>query len=223
MKKILLIITLSLFAATIFGQVEKARYLGVNIMQLPALTINANFSQDIAPYFTALGDAGYTVNYKKAMNIDLPGTLLTAHEKFDGVTEIEMIDYHFFNMAGGYVKAGGYLNIRKNFEKRHYFHVGLFTTYALVYERADKQIEYPLTEEPYLVEHAFFIAGLALSGGYEFAVSKRWKSQVDLQYSLPVVNKDKPYSFRSFIPGMGFKDNTGRFYPMLIWNVKYQL
>jgi hypothetical protein len=223
MKRIILITSLVFVSVLMFGQTGKRQYLGINIMQLPAFTINANFSQDIAPYFTALGDAGYAVNYKKAMNLDLPGTLLTAHEKLDDVTDIEMIEYHFYNMAGGYVKAGGYFNMRNNFEKRHFFHLGLFTTYALVYERADKQILYPVTEEPYLVEHAFFTAGLAFAGGYEFSVSKRLKSQVDLQYSLPVVNQDKPYIFRSFIPGMGFKDNTRRFYPMLIWNVKYQL
>jgi len=223
MKRTVLIMSFVLMSLAMFGQTGKRKYIGINVLQLPSLTVNANFSQEFAPYFTAYGDAGYAINYQKAMNIDLAGTLLTAHEKFDGVEEIEMVNYKFLNMAGGYIKTGGYFNARSNVEQRNFFHLGLSTTYALVYERAIKQIMYPVTEQPYLVEHAFFIAGLAFTGGYEFAVSKRWKSQVDIQYSLPVINKDKPYSYRSFVPGMGFKDYSGRWYPMLIWIVKYQL
>ncbi len=223
MKKFLVIFSLFFSPVIIFSQVQKAKYLGVNILQLPALTINSNYSRDLSPLFTAVVDAGYTINYQKAINIDLPGMLLTAHEKSDGNEKIELIEYDYHNRAGVYLKAGGYLNLRKNIERQNFLHLGLFSNTALVYEKADEKVMYPVTEEPYEVRHALIVTGFSFAGGYEFVVSKRFKSQVDLQYSLPVINQQKLYGFRNFIPGMGFKDNSGHWFPMLIWNLKYRL
>ncbi|HOW32701.1 MAG TPA: hypothetical protein PLP88_14145, partial [Bacteroidales bacterium] len=97
MKKFLVIFSLFFSPVIIFSQVQKAKYLGVNILQLPALTINSNYSRDLSPLFTAVVDAGYTINYQKAINIDLPGMLLTAHEKSDGNEKIELIEYDYHN------------------------------------------------------------------------------------------------------------------------------
>ena len=223
MRTKVLILVCSLVATGTYGQAEKKEYLGINILQLPAFTLNLNYSKEINPRITSLLDIGYTFNYVKAENIDLPGWYLTMHLKKAYGDEGPWSTYDVNKQSGGYLKVGGYFNFRKTLEKQHFFHLGIFLTNSVVYESATYSILYPLTYPPYPVNHTIFIMGLNAAGGYEFTLAKRLKSDVDFQISLPDANYRDLYEYRNFIPGMGFKDNEYRWFPMLIWNLKYSL
>jgi hypothetical protein len=223
--KIFLLLCLLISFGT-FGQAKKNQYLGINILQLPASTLNINYSIEITPFFTPLVDIGYTFNYVKAENIDWSGWLLTSHRKpeYEYPYKIQWCSFDIYKRSGGYLKLGGYFNFRSALEKQHFVHVGIFLTNSIVYESGDMYILYPVTYfEPTPVNHTVIIFGLNVAAGYEFSLAKRLKSNIDFQISLPNNNYLDLYEYRNFIPGMGFKDNENRLYPMLIWNLKYRL
>lgn len=208
-----------LIPINIFGQSEKSRYIGLNLLQLPALTIDANYSTETKPFLTATIDLGYTFNYSKAINIDWIGYVLTPHCKCANN------GYELNKQSGGYLKLGGFFNLRKDFEKQSFFHFGLFLTNSIVYESGEYQ---PLNEngpfpEPEPINHTKYIIGLSTTLGYDFSITKRLKSNIDFQISLPNKNYQNLFGYRNNIPGMGFKDYEGYWFPMLIWNIKYRL
>jgi len=62
-------ITLCLLAAFwTNGQTLKNQFIGINILQLPALTINANYSIESKPFLTPTIDIGYAFNYQKSFD-----------------------------------------------------------------------------------------------------------------------------------------------------------
>ena len=209
-----------------FGQAKKNQYLGINIMQLPALTLNVNYSVEINPYFTPLIDIGYTINYVKAANADWVGKLITSHKEpeYNYSDHIQWNSYDIHKQSGGYVKLGGYFNFRNSLEKKNFVHAGIFLTNSVVYESADMLILYPVTyPEPTPVNHTLFIFGLNIAAGFEFSMAKRLKSNIDFQISLPDNNYQNLYGYSNYIPGIGFKDNESRLFPMFIWNFRYRL
>ena len=223
MKTRILIIVCLLISIGTFGQTNKSQYLGMNVLQLPASTINVNYSLEIIPFFTPVADIGYTFNYVKTENVDLPGRYLTSHYKEEFGKTMPWIIYRTDKQSGGYAKLGGYFNFRKDFEQQNFFHLGLFMTNSIVYESALMQELYPVTYLPTAVSHTVFIFGLSCAGGYEFSITKRFKSDVDFQISVPGKNYEELYGYSNFIPGMGYKDNESQWFPMLIWNLKYKL
>ncbi|NJK98174.1 MAG: hypothetical protein HC905_27625 [Bacteroidales bacterium] len=205
-----------LFSLQSFGQDDKNQFIGFNLLQLPASTINLNYSIDYKPFLTSIVDAGYAFGYNE--NHDLIGMFLTPHIKlYDGYTIVKQ--------SGGYLKLGGYLNFRKDFEKQNFLHLGLFLTNSIIYEK----VLYlsPIDSRPYSyaeeIEHTVYLFGLSTSLGYEFKVTSRLKANVDFQLSFPSDKYLDLYSYSNFIPGMGFKDTDGKWFPMLIMNLKYRL
>ena len=79
MKSHILLIVFFLNILNISGQPDKASYLGMNLLQLPALTINANFTSEVKSFISPCLELGYTLNYTKA--IDFIGFILTPHSK----------------------------------------------------------------------------------------------------------------------------------------------
>jgi hypothetical protein len=216
MKNRIAIIICLLIGSNCYTQTQIDKYIGLNLLQLPALTINSNFSFDYKPYLTPMIDLGYTFNYVNAANIDWIGFFLTPHAKSnDGFT--------FEKQSGGYIKIGGFLNLRSDFEKKSYFHFGLFITNSLVYEKlpTNNSGPYPVSSK---IDHTIFLLGLSTSGGYEFSLTKRFSTNIDFQISFPSNNYNDLYGYRSFVPGMGFKDTSGKWFPMMmILNIKYRL
>jgi len=49
------------------------------------------------------------------------------------------------------------------------------------------------------------------------------KSNIDFQISLPGKNYEDLYGYRNYIPGMGYRDYVKYWFPMLLWNIKYNL
>jgi hypothetical protein len=198
-----------------YGQVDKNHFIGVNILQLPASTVNLNYSFDYKPFITPVVDMGYTFGYNNAY---LLGYYLTPHNDiYDGYT-IE-------KQSGGYIKTGGFLNIRKDVEKQNFFHIGLFLTNSIVYERASYLS--PIDSRPYSYadnkEHTVYLFGFSSSLGYEFKITSRLRSNIDFQLSFPPDKYSDLYSYTNFIPGMGYSGSLDKWFPMLIWNLKYQL
>lgn len=218
MKNKILIILILLFGLKSFGQINKDSYIGLNLFQLPTSTINFNYSLDFKPFLTPVIDIGFTFNYYKAQNFDLIGTFLTPHIKlYDG--------YSIKKQSGAYLKIGGFVNLRKDFGKTNFFHIGLFLTNSVVYENG--LYLSPIDSRPYSyadrVEHTVYLFGLSTSIGYEFRLTKRLKTHVDFQLSFPTDKYLYLYGYRNFIPGMGFKDTEDKWFPMLILNLKYRL
>ena len=209
-------VLLSLIALNFYGQNDKKQFVGVNLLQLPTSTINFNYSVELKPFLTAVADIGYTFGYNE--NYDFIGRLLTPHIKlYDGYT----IDKH----SGGYIKIGGYLNLRKDFEKQNFFHLGLFLTNSIVHEEG--LYLSPIDSRPYSqadkVEHTVNIFGFSTSLGYEFKITDRLKTHFDFQLSFPTDKYLDLYGYRNFIPGMGIKATNSKWFPMLILNLKYRL
>lgn len=156
-------------------------------------------------------DAGYALGTYDA---DLISYLLVPHCKCDDGYDLEM-------PTGGYVKLGGYLNLRRDFEKSRFFHLGIFVTNSMVHEKG--MYSPPPYESDYPVKHMVYISGLSTSVGYEFNWGKRLKSSIDYQISLPSNKYKDLYSYETFIPGMGYQGDRQRWYPMLLLNIKYRL
>lgn len=218
MRRTILIFFILISELNSFSQTDFNNYIGINLIQLPTSTVNINYSVDIKPYLTPIVDLGYTFNYDKFQNFDLIGTLLTPHIKlYDGYT----ID----KQSGGYLKIGGFVNLRKDFEKRNFFHFGLFFINSVVYERG--LYLSPIDSRPYSyankIEHTINIFAINISLGYEFRLTERLKTHLDFQLSFPTNKYLDLYSYNNFIPGMGFKDTMDEWFPMLILNLKYRL
>jgi len=214
MRKRLFITLCLLTSLWASGQTSRNRFIGINVLQLPALTINANYSNESKPFLTPTVDIGYAFNYEKSF--DFIGNLLTPHCDCENGYKID-------KRTGGYLKFGTYFNLRKSIEKQNFFHLGIFLINSLVYESGvyDSLNQFETVFQP--ISHTIFVPGISLSGGYEFAVFKKLKSNIDFQISFPNKNYKDLYGYRNFIPGMGYKDIVEKWFPMLIWNLKYRL
>jgi hypothetical protein len=213
MKHKILIIGLLSFCTVVSAQKDNL-YIGVNVLQLPTTTLNVNFTTDIVPFITLVADVGYTFNYDRT-SVDYIGSLLTPH------CDCNNDGYEIEKQSGEYFKTGSYFNLRRSFDKRFFFRAGAFLNHSIV---SEKGIYTPEGQSTVFPSHKQYVPGLSFSGGFEFALSKRFKSDIDFQMSLPAqTSLDQLYGYRIFIPGMGFKDSYGRWFPMLIWNIKYRL
>jgi len=200
-----------------YGQNKKSQYLGLNLLQLPTSTINFNYSIECKPFMTTIADIGYTLGYNT--KYDFIGYYLAMHSDTENGYTIE-------KQSGGYLKVGGFFNLRKNFEKQNYFHLGLFLTNSIVYE---KGLYLSLNDSrPYSdaenVEHTVFLFGYSISFGYEFKIAKRLRANIDFQLSFPTDKFYNLYGGSTFVPGIGYNDSAAKWwFPMIILNVKYRL
>ncbi|MBK7490162.1 MAG: hypothetical protein IPI37_11910 [Bacteroidales bacterium] len=217
MRKHFIISALLISHMAIQAQSVHNQYMGVNLLQIPSLTFNVNYTREFTPTFTSIFELGFTPNYIKAQNIDLVGYLLTPHSK--GANEGYDIDVQ----TGGYIKTGGYVNLRYNLEKTSFFHFGLSICNSVIYESGTSQALIWPTPPIQDVEHTKYIFGLNLAFGYEFTLYRKLRTNIDFQISLPNKKYEDLYGYRNYIPGMGYKDFEGYWFPMLIWNIKYQL
>jgi hypothetical protein len=215
MNRILLTTICLILVLTLEGQSHKSTYLGINILQLPALTINANLTFEAIPIISPIIDFGYTLNYSKAY--DFVGSILTPHSK--GAND----GYDLTNQAGGYLKLGTFFNFRKDFDRKTFPRIGIFLTNSIIHQRSfylPVGQSFPPSEE---ISQTKYIVGISTSLGYEFHISKRLSTNVDFQISFPTGKYKDLYGYRNYIPGMGFKDFEGYWFPMLGLNLKYKL
>ena len=216
MKTCLLIIIILLSGIHTFCQFEIKHYVGINILQLPATTINVNYSIDSKPYLTPVVEIGYTLNYNYVSDIS-SYYFAMHHDILDG--------YTLSKQSGGYLKLGGFLKLRRSIDMPNFFHLGIFLSNSIVYEKGSYLN--PHTQNPNVdleeVEHTLFLIGLSTSLGYEFRITNRLKSNMGFQLSFPTKNFHDLYGIGNHIPGMGYCGSTKTWFPMLILNLKYKI
>jgi hypothetical protein len=219
MKKIIL--SMILFSSIVCNaQTELNNYIGIDIFQLPSTTLNANYTIEYKPYLTPLIEAGYTINYVIGDNYDYMSYFLV--DRIDCGCDGKVLE----KQTGGDIKIGAIFNFRRDFEKQHFFHVGLFGTNSIIYEKGTYQsnwLEYDETPNIVPIKHTIYILSSNYIVGYEFRISKKLKSSFDLQYSLSTKNIDKLYTFVNFVPGIGVESYKNYRFPLLLFNLKYQL
>jgi len=93
-----------------FGQadIESEKSFGINLLQIPATTIDFNYQYSNNPIYNIIVNAGYTINYQKSF--DGFNMLLTPHCKCANN------GYNMITQNGAFVKAGLTLNFRKTFK-----------------------------------------------------------------------------------------------------------
>ena len=213
MKKLLSLLLLVFIFYPLFSQ--SRQFIGVNIGQLPATSININYQFDYKPYLSFLTEGGYAINYESSY--DILGYIISSHCDCDNEYDIDITN-------GGFLKIGALLNFRKTFEKENYFHIGLFINQSLLHQKGtynDLHPDYQINESNN-VEKTLYIYGLSGYLGYNFRITDKFSSNIGFQLSFASDNVYDIYDYTYFIPGMGRMDVNSVF-PMIILNLKYRL
>lgn len=224
--KILLFIVFILNSSFILSQEEreKSSYIGLNLAQIPALTIDLSYDYTIKPYLDLVGNFGYSFNHVYSGDLNF---ILVPHIKCGNCGIV------IKNQTGGFIKTGMRLNIRKSYEKRNYILIGISLINSIVYEKADFtdyysdcEIQTPpntiIIDDP-ITEQTKYICGIGMQLGYSFKMGDRLQSDVGLQVAFPHNNYKSLFGYRNFIPGIGYKDSYSYWFPTLNFVIKYQL
>ena len=211
MKKTSLLIFLIFSGALCFAKSDGRQFFGFNVFQLPTSTLNLNYSKEIRPFLTGHIDMGYTFDYVGFYEWDLLGRSLTDHPSMRFPNGYN----NHFAQSGGYLKLGTYFNLRRTYTKVNYFRLGLFLTNSIVYEDF-------LIGGDGVAFHTLYIPGVSGSCGYEFEITSRIKTSLDFQLSSSIIKNDLSTS-ECFVPGMGLSGKGRNLYPMIIWNIKFDI
>jgi hypothetical protein len=210
---------IALISANVFGQVKErwSHDIGINLLQIPATTIDLTYETANNPRYTMIFNPGYTINYSNSF--DFIGFLLSPHYKCgnDG--------YSIKKLSGGFIKIGMKFNLRKTTEKRNYFYLGAFMTNSMIYEKAEyENWEIPNSRIEHLNQKTFII-GLTAAVGYNFKISDKLTSDFGVHISIPSKNYDDLYGYSNYISGMGYMETCGNatIFPMIVLNLKYKL
>ena len=213
MKKLTIAFLTFLSTQILFCQTDQ--YLGLNLNQLPATSLDLNYQIDLLPFISFATEAGFTLNYQK--NFDLFGYLLSSH-----CTCSEQYDIDITN--GGHIKIGTFLNLRKTNKKFSYFNIGLFFNQAIVHQKGKYNFIHPNYVEngDNNCEQTVFVSGFSSYIGYNLKIYKKLSTNIGFQVSF---TSDKPreiFGYSKYIPGMGLNDYDSIF-PMLIINLSYKI
>lgn len=215
MKRSILIMICSLICYCSMGQTTIKQCIGTNVLELTNLTVNTNYSIEVRPFLTPLIEIGYAFNNKNSFY--LTEELATPHlyNKNNSFTPEKL--------TGGYLKLGTYFNLRRSFEKQNFFHFGVFLNNSIVSESGCYYFYSTYDVVGQEMSHTIYVPKLDISGGYEFSIFNRIKSNIDFQISFPGKNYQKFYGYTDLYPGSGYKETPKSWFPMLIWNLKYEL
>jgi hypothetical protein len=218
---IIVFITSALTTGTVSGQGDKNRNwnreIGINVLQLPATTLDLTYEMAQHPRYSISINAGYTINY--ANSFDWPGWFLSPHYKCGNN------GYSLDNQSGGFFKAGLKYNFRSNPEKKNYFFLGGFLTGSWVFEKTEYRNPEVENSPPVALSHKVFIPGFTAAAGYNFRISGKLTSDAGVHISFPSGKFQDLYGYQNYIPGMGYMETCGneRIFPMLVFNLKYRL
>lgn len=218
----IVILLLFVVSISVYSQEEKTKYqsIGINIFQIPAMTIDFNYDYSVKPFFDLSGDIGYSFNYIYNKDINW---IIVPHIKSGNCGIV------IKNQTGGFIKTGLKFNLRKSYEKRKFLFLKINLINSIVYEKADftEYFGYCLEEKPHIiiddpikVQNKYIIA-LGIQIGYSFKISDQLQSDLGLQVALPDNNYKSLFGYRNFIPGIGYKDSDTYWFPILIFNLKY--
>lgn len=217
--KFILFGMIALLRANLFGQqTEQWNHdIGINLLQIPATTIDLTYELSNNPRYSMVVNPGYTIHY--ASPFDFINFIIVPNYKCGNY------GYSMKTQTGGFLKLGGKFNLRKELEKKNYFYLGSFLTNSLIHEKTDyENMNEPDSELEYF-EHTMFIVGLTAAIGYNFKISNKISSDFGLHLSMPSKNHKDMFGYTNYIPGMGFLETCGGewLFPMLVLNLKYKL
>jgi len=205
---------------TLTAQNQKQWYneIGINILQLPATTIDIIYQTSNKPWYSIVANGGYTINYVNSF--DIIGFLLSPHIKKSGD------GYSIQKQSGGFVKIGAKFNLRKKIENDNYFFLGAYFTNSLVCEKGEYQNPDIQNSEIVDLNHTIYIYGFTGAIGFNFKIYKKLVSDFCFNVSLPSSQYKDFYGYIDYIPGMGFmeikKSKNIIPFPMITWNLKYK-
>ncbi|KAF0202307.1 MAG: hypothetical protein FD170_2033 [Bacteroidetes bacterium] len=217
--KIILSGIIAMISVNVSGQVKEKwnHNIGINLLQIPATTIDMTYELSFKPSYTLIINPGYTMNY--ANSFDFIGNVLSPH--YDCGNN----GYSMKKQSGGYLKLGMKYNFRKSAEKKSYFYIGALITNSMIYEKAEyTDFEIPDSQVEKL-NHQIFIIGLTGTAGYNFRISDQLSTDFGVQISMPSKSFHDLYGYTKFIPGMGYMETCGNgmIFPMMVLNLKYKL
>ena len=218
--KLILFVIFTLIYANGFGQENEQwnHELGINLLQIPATTIDLTYEITNHPRYSMVLNSGFTINYSKTF--DVVGFFLSPHAKCGNY------GYTMKKQTGGFLKIGMKYNFRNTIEKRNYFFLGVFLTNSLIDEKAEYK-NMDIQDSPVEnLNHNIYIIGATGSVGYNFKISNRLNSDFGLQISVPSGKFKDLYGYNNYIPGMGYMDTCDAersIFPMLVLNLKYRL
>jgi uncharacterized metal-binding protein len=217
--KIILSGIIILLSVKVSGQVQEKwnHSIGINLLQIPATTLDLTYELALKPAYTLILNPGYTMNY--ANSFDFIGYLLSPH--FDCGNN----GYSMKKQSGGFIKLGMKYNFRKSFEKRSYFYIGALITNSMIDEKAeftDFEIQDSQVEN---LNHQIFIIGLTGTAGYNFRITDQLGADFGAQISAPSKSFRDLYGYSNYIPGMGYMETCGNgiIFPIMVLNLKYKL
>ena len=204
---------------TVSGQSNgnRSRKIGINILQLPATTLDLNYEIANHPGYSISINTGYTLNYSNSC--DWAGWFLSPHYKCGNH------GFSLENQSGGFLKAGVKYNFRGDMEKKNYFFLGGFLGGSWVFEQATYRNPDVENGPPESLSHHVFIPGFTLAVGYNFRISGKLASEAGFQVSFPSRKYQDLYGYQNYIPGMGYMETCGneKIFPMLVFNLNYSL
>jgi hypothetical protein len=219
-KRLVILLIFSLTGLKSWGQgnISWNKEIGINLLQIPATSLDLSYEISNNPRYSYILNAGYTLNYANCF--DWIGFFLSPHAKCgnDG--------YSLKKQTGGFIKAGMKYNFRKTIEKRNNFFIGAFFTNSLIYEKAtfeNRDIPNSQVEE---LKHYVYIFGVTGAFGYNFKITDKINSDAGVQISVPSKKFKDLYGYQNYIPGMGYMEACGSersIFPMLVLNLKFNL
>lgn len=217
----LIILMMVLLVGTVGGQDSDIlkHSVGINLLQLPATTIDLSYDYSPKANFSYSFGAGYTFDYTK--NFDLLGFFLSPHYKCgnDG--------YVMKQQSGGFLRAGIKYNFRKTTEKKNFIFIGGNLIGSVIREKAEFEGWDTPVSPPEKLSQTLFIPGITASFGYQFRISGSLHSAVGIQFSFPSSKYADLYGLAHYIPGMGFRETCGSrnttLFPVVFLNVIYAL
>ena len=154
-RLIILFLSIILISNNLFSQERKGLYhnIGINLLQIPATTIDLSYEISKQPSYSLIINTGYTLDYTKSF--DFIGFILSPHYK--GGNDGYIMKYQ----KGGFFKLGLRYKFRNTVDKKDYFFLTAFLTNALIYEKSEytnwDNISNSQVEE---LKHRIFIFGL---------------------------------------------------------------
>ncbi|MBN2663979.1 MAG: hypothetical protein JXR68_10050 [Bacteroidales bacterium] len=217
--KIIMFGIITIISSNVFGQVKENwnHNIGINLLQIPATTIDLTYELNNKPRYMLIINPGYTFNYTNSY--DYIGFFLSPHYKCGNN------GYYMKKQSGGYIKIGLKYIFRNSTEKNNFFYLGAFITNSMVYEKAEYENMDISNSQIENLSHNIFILGFSSAVGYNFGISNRLTSDFGVHISLPSKKYDELYGYSNYIPGMGYMETCGNqvIFPMLILNLKYKI
>jgi hypothetical protein len=213
----LIIFALVLSAGIVSAQDKQIHQhaLGINLLQIPATTIDLTYDYSPNANFSYSFGAGYTFDYTK--NFDLVGFFLSPHYKCGNY------GYIMKQQSGGFLRAGIKYNFRKSPEKLNFFFVGGNLIGSVISEKAVYEGWDTPVSPPEKLSQTLFIPGITASLGYQFRISGSLHSAMGVQFSFPSAKYADLYGYTNYIPGMGFMETCGSrktvLFPMIFFNI----